>query len=331
MQTSALLAPFFIVASQNRIAAINWSNDCKDKIFDFTVRTSNSGVVKLNDALRPVFAPHPGAEVDVAISDFTSHPNAELISRSDGTVTFAHRPAITFYGLTWSESASVALLLIANQARTWNKKYRPLNPLPSRYKYDQMNLPRAIAALTYCWLETSVPAAFYGTYGSESAKLDYAKYGRVMLGPENLTESCNSGQALLKKARKYIKRIPSGREWGYSAFAHATLWLDNQHDDLHHYEAMGRESLKTLKKVVSIQTRNGSKRGNLAVPAAIDRKGQRTSTNSRKEIYFTNALNPTSCRASARGAQAAAMLLGPFATDPMHAYLLRSARRQKVC
>ena len=147
MQTSALIAPSTIIENQDRAAAIEWVKRCQTKILDFTVRAGDTKRGILNDALRPVFAPEMGEEVNAAINDFTAHPNAALIGRSDKTVTFSYRTAITFYGMTWSESASVALLLIANQARVWNSEFRPSNPIPPRVKEGRPSLARAIAML----------------------------------------------------------------------------------------------------------------------------------------------------------------------------------------
>ena len=333
MQTSALLAPFSIVASQNPMAAINWSKDSRDKIFDFTVRAGNAGIEVLNDALSPVFAPDPGEEVMVAIRDFTSHPNAALINRSNGTVTFVNRPAITFYGMTWSESASVALTLIAEQARSWNKEYRPRNRIPQRMRDRSPSISEAIAVLTYCWLESSAPAAFKGTYGRPAKRKGVAADGWNSIGPEDIAWGPESGKDLLSMARRLIALLPAEGKPGYSAFARASLWIDRQHDDYSHYETMAKKSLSDIKVSNANHAHRaeyGGRPRNIVVNLSTGKGGAGGLPSGRKKADPSGRVSKISdaeiCNISGKVVQAEAMLLGPLATDPMRAYFIRSAR-----
>jgi hypothetical protein len=332
MQTSALIAPTTIVENQDRAEAIEWVKHCKAKILEFTVRASDKKGERLNDALRPVYAPRPGEEVNAAISDFTAHPNAALIIRADETVSFPNRTAITFYGMTWRENASVAFLLIANQARVWNSKFRPSNPIPLRLRDDRPSLARAIAMLMFCWLETSVPAAFGSIYRDANSKHTCDKFSQIFLDPEGLINNQDCGKELLKQARILISRLPAAGNQGYSAFSHAALWFDLQHDDLSHYETMAKDSLRAIRSINTAQARRSAFGGlpsNIVVDLSTGKRGTGSLPSGRKKTApagrVSNISDAKICSISGKVAQAEAMLLGPFATDPMHACLLRSA------
>ena len=338
MQTSAFIAPSTIAANKDRAAAIKWVKHCKTKILDFTVRAGDTKSGILNYALRPVFAPEPGEEVYAAIRDFTAHPNAALISRSNQMATFPNRPAITFYGMTWRENASVTLLLIANQARMWNSQFRPTRPIPLRLKAGRPSLARAMAMLMYCWLETSVPAAFYGIHRDAKSKDQYDKFGQIVLDPEGLIDNRHCGKDLLKQARILITSLPAAGKQGYSAFAHAALWFDLQHDDLSHYETFAAENVKAIRSIMTAQARRAEVGGlpcNIVVNVSAGKGGTGGLPLGRTRADPAGRVSDISdakmCSVTGKVAQAEAMLLGPFATDPTHACLLRSARRLNVC
>lgn len=332
LQSSALLAPTATMGSADADAALAWTDKSQREIFAFAYHAGNEGTDAIDGALRSVFAPALGKEVAGAECDFRSHPNVWL-SRADGTASFPNRLAVTFHGMTWSENASVALTLIADQARSWSKHYRPHGRIPERRRDGRPSLAQSIAAIMYCWLETSAPEAFFGTYG-RAARPDASDVCEPEdMSAEDLIVGADSGKNLLEEARNIISLLPRAGEKGSSSFARASLWFERQHDDLVHYRAMARLSLRSIVEIKGFhdeRARHGSIPASVVGSASFRRRGKAGLTGQQSGSGLNSrpskAATERDGKIAARVAQAEAMLLLPTSTDPMRAYLLRGAR-----
>ena len=332
LQTTAMLAPTSVIKSGNK-AVRTWIEETENKILDFAHQAGSAGTDVLNQALRAVFAPTTKAEVASAVCNFLSHPNAWPINRRNGTLAFPNRPAMTYHGLTWSESASVALLLVANQARSWSALFRS-ESIPTRRRDGRPCLAQSVAAVTYYWLETNAPLAFYGAYLSDEERKTFDASEALSLCADNFVESAEAGKDLFREAKQCIKHLRRPRERGFSALAHASLWVDHEQDDLHHYQALARKYLvhsSPVKLTEADYKWHGAMPINLGMSASVRNQDFRRATGpGNKAQSFAKLANKgkeKDSKMAAIVAQVEAMILGPTSTDPMHPYLLRSERK----
>ena len=93
LQTSALLPPSAIMRSADQEAAGAWTDDSQRELLKFARDAGNAGIDAIDNALRAVTSPSPGAQVAWAVRDFLSQPNAWSISRADGSTSFPNRLA----------------------------------------------------------------------------------------------------------------------------------------------------------------------------------------------------------------------------------------------
>ena len=234
--------------------------------------------------------------------------------------------------MTWSESASVALTLVANQARSWSALFR-CKGMPTRRRDGRPCLVQSIAAVTYYWLETNAPLAFYGAYLSDEERKTFDVSEALSLCADNFVESAEAGKDLYREAKQCIERLPGPRERGFSALAHASLWVDHQHDDLHHYQALARKYI-VYSNAVNVPyagcARHGGMPNNLVMSASVRSRGLKCmpghGSNAQSVPKLSNRAKEKESKIAAIGAQAEAMILGPTSTDPMKANLLRTER-----
>jgi hypothetical protein len=334
LQSSALLPSQAVMQSANKASAFLWTDKCKREILEFAHHAGNAGAGAIDVALCAVVAPALGDEVTAAVRDFLNQPNFWLINRIDGSTSPPNRLAITFHGMTWSESASVALTLIADQARCWSAQYRTkTSTIPARKTGDRVPLAQSIAALTYCWLESSVPAALRGKYRSAALRSDFEATPDHPLTAEDIMVGQAPGKDLLREARSIIARLPKAGTMGYSAFAHASLWFQCQHDDLGHYRAKALRSsasIDEMKEENANFVQHGKIPAEVVASASFRCRGKRSLPGQSKAVSaprISKKAKQDDCEIAAIVAQAEAMLLGPTATDSMRAYLLRTERK----
>ena len=334
LQTSAMLAPARILQEKNHAAAIAWTDECEQLLLEFAHDAGRAGAHAFDEMLRPVVSPKLGTEAEFAKRDFLAHPNVWAIDRADGTSAFPNRQAVTFYGMTSTESASVALRRIADQARKWNKQHCHASPLRERWSRGRPSLPRSIAAITYCWLETNVPETLCRKYhraGQQSCQDDLRD---LSISAEDLVMAGDSGRDLDKVARRICALLPQAGVQGSSRFSNAALWIERQSDDVDVYRKLARRSARSIDEL-NVAAARRAQPGNIPgeVVLAISLRGLGKARRPDRRGYLEagcaskNPMSPKDIELAARVAQAEAMLMGPSATDPMHAVFLRERKK----
>ncbi len=187
----------------------------------------------------------------------------------------------------------------------------------------------------YCWLETSAPTALYGTYLDNARRNGVDVREPSAISSEDLVINAEAGKDLLRNARRIIELLPSAGMRGFSALAHASLWFEDQHDDLDHYRAMARASLRSiieLNALSAARERHDKIPPGVVASASFRGRGKAglPGRQGKKAVAspYSKKAKQGYCKQAALVAQAEAMLLGPTATDSMRAYLLSIERKK---
>jgi hypothetical protein len=264
---------------------------------------------------------------------FASHPQfLKEKGKGDGLVRKSHLAA-TFWGLNWRRNAAVRLLEIAITAREWNKQHRPDGPqMPTALNSNPTNpLWSALVAICFRWLAMHNPAAALQYIGKMWGKEKKERLGfdRLTVGDINpLTIDLHigefSGETLFRDARQRLKKLPRPGELGYTARSQAHLWLDDEGDDIAHFQRFQQDA-----RIDHWAAQNG------LLPSLLRRENLPGAGTVADFMYekglvaeygiICHNMPPSMSQdiATARGAQLFSHRISPLATDPMLARLAR--------
>ena len=263
---------------------------------------------------------------------FASHPQfLKEKGKRNGLARKSHLAA-TFWGLNWRRNAAVRLLEIAVAAREWNKCHRPDGPrMPTALNSNPTNpVWAALVAISFRWLAIHNPEAALPYIGKMWGK---EKKGR--LGFNRLTASdINpltidlhigefSGETLFRDARQRLKKLPQPGELGYTARSQAHLWLDDEGDDIAHFQRFQQGA-----RIDHWAAQNG------LLPSLL-RRETCSGVGTVADFMYENGLAANHATighnlpsmsqdvVAARGAQMFSHCISPLATDPILARLAR--------
>ena len=181
---------------------------------------------------------------------FASHPQFHKEKgKRDGLVRKSHLAA-TFWGLNWRRNAAVRLLEIAVTAREWNKRHRPDGPrMPTALNSNPTNaLWAALVAISFRWLAVHNPAAALQhlgkMWGKEKKRWGFDHLTASDINPLTIDLHIGefSGETLFRDARQRLKKLPQPGELGYTARSQAHLWLDDEGDDIAHFQRFQQDA-----------------------------------------------------------------------------------------
>jgi len=248
--------------------------------------------------------------------------------------------AATYWSLNWRNHAAVGLIMIAEQARAWNREFRDarsgpvnLNRASSLTGRDH-SLDQAAATIAHFWLEsysmgalrTALRPVIEGKLRAERDKglrfTDPSTVDRLVNEAAEeldvLAMHSKFGGKFCQAARSVMHRLPPAGAEGYTALYHPHLWLNRHGDDLSHYAAR-----------VSREPKRGT-------PAYIKHGMVGRAHYAGAGGHFRNSLVPLTKapdsnvdrHIAVRAAQCLAMTVSSSALEPMRA-VLRRERQNK--
>lgn len=262
---------------------------------------------------------------------FASHPQFLKQKGKRGLVRKSHLAA-TFWGLNWRRNAAVRLLEIAVTAREWNKQHRPDGPrMPAALNSNPTNpLWAALVAISFRWLAMHNPAAalpYLGKmWGKEKKRWGFDHLTTSDINPLTIDFHIGefSGETLFRDARQRLKKLPQPGELGYTARSQAHLWLDDEGDDITHFQRFQQDA-----RIDHWAAQNG------LLPSLL-RRESRPGAGTVADFMYENGLAanygsighnlPPSMSqdvVAARGAQLLSHCISPLATDPILARMAR--------
>ncbi len=243
--------------------------------------------------------------------------------------------AATYWSLSWRNHAAVGLIMIAEQARAWNRTFRNARSGPVNLRRASSptgrdhSLDQAAATIAHFWLESYSMGALRtalrpviegqlragrdkGLRFTDPSTLD-CLVNEAAEELEVLAMHSKFGGKFCQAARRVMHRLPPAGAEGYTALYHPHLWLDRHGDDLSHYAAR-----------VSREPKRGT-------PAYIKRRVVARARYAGAGGHFRNSLVPLAKapdsdvdrRIAVRAAQFLAMTVASSALEPMRAVLRR--------
>ena len=311
LSTSALVPPDAFLKPADRRKCSVWSTNAASWA---TIVLANAG-----NAAFDLFS-SPG---DHSISRFirdgvaTNPRNWPEYHEGKGWYRKKGSPA-TFRGLTWRQHAIGGLLMLAQEARVWSTDARADK---NALGVINRQVERAIAAIMYCWVESSHPAALEAAL-APVINAKQAHQGSSILpcdrSIDTLAMGESFGEAACEAVRSLLKTLPALGEAGYTAWYHAHLWFDDRGDDIAHYRALQFGAIKRHQKLL--------RRGNRMLHKGFSEAPRPENWKIRSDSH----INPRAARRrlrrcmkmtrnprAARSLQDCAMMMLPPSTDPL--------------